>query len=168
MKKTKKLNMFIDIIYDKMESRSIFSKWFNYFKMKRFKKTLSTCSPSFHIIWQIADFIKYAEHLFFYENNIKNSLYSSNSYSDGENGFKIKDKNVIITVKVNKVSGKVTLQIEYLNASSSSKKVSTTMEFVNNVWVEDHSKYDEILLENVIRIIYKHVFELFDELYSSM
>ena len=89
MKKTKKLNMFIDIIYDKMESRSIFSKWFNYLKMRRFKKTLSTCSPSFHVIWQIADFIKYAERLFFYENSIKNSLYSSNSYSDGENGFKI-------------------------------------------------------------------------------
>ena len=71
-------------------------------------------------------------------------------------------------MKVNKVYGKVTLQIEYLNSSSSSKKVSTTMEFVNNVWAENHSKYDEILLENVIRIIYKHVFELFDELYSSM
>lgn len=168
MKKTKKLNMFIDIIYDKMESKSIFSKWFNYLKMKRFKKTLSMCSPSFHIIWQIADFIKYAERLFFYENNIKNSLYSSNSYTDEENGFKIKDKNVIITVKVNKISGKVTLQIEYLNSSSSSKKVSTTMEFVNNVWVENHSKYDEILLENVIKIIYRHVFKLFDELYSSM
>ena len=168
MKKAKKLNMFIDIIYEKMEARTIFSKWIVYFKMKRFKRVLSTCSPSFHVIWQIADFIKYAERLFFYDNSTKNLLYSSSNYADGENGFKIKDKDVAIIVKVNKMSGKVTLYIEYLNSSNSSKKISTTMEFVNNVWVEDHSKYDEILLENVIRIIYKHVFKLFDELYASM
>lgn len=168
MKKTKKLNMFIDIIYEKMECRSVFSKFFNYLKMKRFKRILLTSSPSFYTIWQISDFIKYAERLFFYSNNIKNALYSSTDYVDGENGFKIKDKNVIVTVKVYKVSAKVTLQIDYINSSTSLKKIPTSMEFVNNVWVEDHTKYDEILLENVIRIIYKYVFELFDELYHSM
>lgn len=168
MKKTKKLNMFIDIIYEKMECRSILSKFFNYIKMKRFKSKLLISSPSFHVIWQISDFIKYAERLFFYDNNVKNALYSSTNYADGENGFKIKDKNVIITVKVYKISAKVTLQIEYINSSTSIKKTPVVMEFVNNVWVEDHTKYDEILLENVIRIIYKHVFVLFDELYHSM
>ena len=38
-----------------------------------------------------ADFIKIAERVYFYENIKNGNIYSSSSYTSGENGFHIKD-----------------------------------------------------------------------------
>lgn len=161
--KTKRnnMNIFLKYIYNKPSN--IIKLFFYKFKMKKFRRDILRSSPSFIILWQMADFIKYAERIFFYSNNLSDSLYSSDDYEHNRNGFKVNNKeyDVTITIKLYKETSKVALEI-----SRGKNKKTTTMYFIHEQWDKEPTVYDEMLLEQSIKIINCEIIKLFDECYN--
>ena len=158
-------NMFIDKIYGK-KKKSFFG-FITYIiyerKIKRFKKKILEMSPSFDVLWQMANFIKLSEEIFFYDNNIENKLYSSRMYTYRENGFKINDGSSVIVIKLYDERKKVSLEVKRNNGAELVSKYT----FKNSNWDTDPTVYDEMVLEQVIKSINKHIIELFDICYKS-
>lgn len=156
-------NMFISMIYGAMAFswRKCFKYWKYKRDLKKFEKNIINGSPTFDILWQMADFIKYAEKLFFISNTQKDELYSSPNYSVGQNGFKVNDyaRRIKITVKLitEYNNNKVYLEIEGMDTSSG----KTFMSFTNNDWDKSPTCYDEILLDTAIESINLNIISLF-------
>lgn len=173
MAKTKSmnsLNMFMKYIYDKepFNIMNIFKYWMHKRSVKKFKKDIYEGSPSFNVLWQMADFIKLAESVFFYKNSQKETtfgLYSSRNYAIGTNGFRVTDssKGLRVTIKLYNESRKVLLEIEYLN-SDIAKQI---MSFTDNDWDVTPTAYDEMLLDQVIKSINASIINLFNHCYDQ-
>lgn len=160
-------NVFINTIYDKVKPS--FRTLFKYLKHKKAKekliKTINNGSPSFGLLWKMADFIKYSEELFFYDNSTKNEdigLYSSRGYSPGCNGFKINDNDCWITIKLFSESQKTVVELE----RKFGEHYKTNMTFVNDMWDSENTIYNEMILEQIIKIINKRVIMLFEWCYN--
>lgn len=160
-------NIFMNIIYKKVNKS--FKNFFKYKKhaksVKKFRKRILEGSPSFGLLWKMADFIKLAEIVFFYNNSIKNEefgLFSSKKYSYGENGFRISTKECIIVLKLFSDSQKVMLEIERKGGDGN----KTSLSFIENEWITEPSIYDEMLLEQIIKIINEKIIKLFDYCYD--
>lgn len=161
------INVFMDYIYKKDIYKSInFLKFINHKRqVKKFKKSIYSGSPSFNILWQMSDFIKHAEFVFFYDNSVKNSeigLYSSKNYQDGTNGFKLLSQDCDITIKLFWDSKSVILEI----ARNKGDKVKTILNFKDEQWVANPSIYEEMALEQVIKLINDRILKLFDFCYN--
>ena len=77
----------------------------------------------------------------------------------GTNGFKLKDDNtgVILVVKLISDTQKVIVDIERQRGN----KLKNTMTFVNNNWQDsNYTAYDEMMLEQVIKIINSKIITL--------
>lgn len=166
----KNINMFIKHIYNKEQFR--FFNLFKYLKHKRivkkFKKDINEGSPSFNVLWQMADFIKLAESVFFYKNNQKNTefgLFSSKNYTSGTNGFRVTDdKNGLrATIKLINDNKQLLLEVEYMNSDIPNK----CLYFKNNEWDCTPTIYEEMLLEQVIKAINSSILRLFDSCYNK-
>ena len=127
-------------------------------ELKKFKKTLNEGSPSFGVLWSFADFIKYAEVIFFFNNVKKNYLYSSDGYEPGNNGFRISSEEYIITVKLYTESQVVAIEIEYPQTT----RRPINYKFKNGDWVDEPDNYDILLIDRVINIINKTMIGLID------
>ena len=138
-------NVFMEPIYKK--SNRLFgipSKRF----LNKTIKFLRITMPNFALFWQIADFIKILEKVFFYNNSISNSMYSSLNYADCENGFKFKNDDVSITVKLYEDSEKIAIDIHRLKGNE--LKSSMIFDSKKNTKL---SKIDSALLESTINCI---------------
>lgn len=136
-------------------------------EIKRIKKNIIKRSPSFDELWELSDFIKMAENVFFYDNSLSNNdicLFSSDNYQDGMNGFKLTTKEVDIIIKLYKSSNTVSIGINRKNGS----KIKTLMDFKNNDWKTEPSIYDEMLLELIIKEINKKTIMLFEYCYNLL
>ena len=141
------VNMFMDVV-DKSIPFSFknMRKYFNYKKkLKAFKRKISNGSPSFAVLWEFADFIKYSEIIFGFD---KTGLYSSTEYKPGQNGFKISDSKRIIIVKL--FSDTQTVAIDIDNVSTKKKNNYT---FENNEWIKEPDEYDLFYINIIIQII---------------
>lgn len=159
-------NIFMDLIYDKCKlTPKTFIKYLKHkTKVKKFRKTILNCSPSFNVLWNIADFIKLAEEIFMYDNNIDNKdlyLFSSRNYNNGENGFIFNGTEVSIAIKLFSATNTVLLEIKRKTGS----KIKTLLSFENNQWGQNPSFKEEIILESVIEKITSNIIELFDRCY---
>ena len=165
--KGQKSNLFINIIYEKNPLSNIFMKFIHKWKVKRFKQSLSKSSPDFNMLWSMADFIKLAEELFFY-NNISSvcddtiGLYSSRSYKLNENGFKLCTSEYTLVIKLYGNSRRTVLELE----RNTNVLLKSKLSFKNNEWEEEPNVDSEILLEILIRDIIKHILNLFDFCYD--
>lgn len=166
----KGINMFMKHIYDKEPFK--LSNLFKYLKhrraVKKFKKNISEGSPSFNVLWQMADFIKLAETIFFYKNTQKDSefgLYSSKNYAAGSNGFRVTDieNGLRVTIKLFNESKQLLLEIEYMYSDNPKNYLT----FEDNDWDSVHTIYDEMLLEQVIKSINNNILKLFDSCYNK-
>ena len=157
-------NMFINMIYGK-KKKSVFG-FLGYLlykrKVNKFRNKILEISPSFEVLWEMSNFIKLAEEIFFYDNNVDGSLYSSRSYRDGENGFKINDICTVI-VKLYEDKKRVNLEIKHNNGVELLSRYS----FKDSEWTTDPTIYDEMVLEQIIKIINKHIIDLFDMCYRA-
>ena len=135
---------------------------FKYFKFKlefrKFKKTINEGSPSFGVLWSFADFIKYSEIIFFFNNTKKNYLYSSDGYEPGHNGFRISSEEYIITVKLYTESQTVAIEIEYPKTAHR----AVSYKFKSGSWENEPDNYDILLIDRVINIINKTMINLVD------
>lgn len=158
------INIFINLINKKTLCKGLFKKIFHKLEVRRFRKTIYEGSPSFVVLWNFADFIKYAEEIFFIENDNseKIGVYSSRNYKSGQNGFKVTTHNVVVTVKLFNSSCSVAIDIGYRNSERHHQ-----FSFKNEEWVNEPSVYDEMLLEEVIKIINWQMLNLFDECYDK-
>lgn len=167
---SKKINMFMEHIYGKQQFK--LSNLFQYLKhrkaIKKFKKDIGEGSPSFNVLWQMADFIKLAESVFFYKNTQKDSefgLYSSRNYTAGSNGFRVTDaeNNLRVTIKLFSETKQLLLEVEYIGGDHPKEYLS----FKDNDWDCPPSIYDEMLLEQVIKSINHNILRLFDSCYNK-
>lgn len=158
-------NMFMNIIKEAIPFS--FKSLFKYIrfksKLKKIKKNINNGSPSFGVLWFFADFIKYAERIFFYDNSKTSSfgLYSSDGYELGSNGFRITDtksNEYIITIKLFSETQKVGIDIECLKGN----KIKQYYTFINNEWIEDPDEYDLLLIDRIISIINHNMISLLD------
>ena len=168
MSNIKSPNTFMNIISEK-NSKGIFKRLAHRIKLHKFRKTILEGSPSFGLLWKMADFIKIAEIVFFYNNthtlDSEFTIYSSKEYMAGTNGFKLRDDNagVILLVKLISDTQKVIVDIERQRGN----KFKNTMTFVENKWQDNnYTAYDEMLLEQVIKIINTKIIALFDHCYE--
>lgn len=141
-----------------------FSIWhpFKYFKYrssyKSFKKRINYGSPSFGVLWSFADFIKYAELIFMFDNVKTNGLYSSPDYVPMQNGFKIHTPDVNILVKLYSETQRVGIDI----SRNTGGKIKSNYTFENNQWTSEPDDYDIMLLDRVISIINNRMLWLLD------
>ena len=168
MSNMKTPNIFMNIISEKNPKGFIF-KWAHKIKFHKFRKMILEGSPSFGLLWKMADFIKIAEVVFFYNNthslDSEFAIYSSKEYMAGTNGFKLKDDKTscIIVIKLISDTQKVIVDIERQHGN----KLKNTLVFVDNKWQDtNYTAYDEMLLEQVIKIINSKIIALFDHCYS--
>lgn len=165
----KKLNIFMEMIYNKVNYTvfSLFKSIRYERKVKKFRKTILNCSPSLDLLWDMAEFIKLAEVTFFYDNSLKNSefgLYSSRNFTPAQNGFKVYiPSQCRITVKLFSDEQRVCVEIERLKGEGG----KTILSFINGDWEENHTVYDEMLLEQVIKFITAKIIYLFDYCYEN-
>lgn len=161
-------NLFMKMIYEKpkLSLKNIFKYWKHKREVKKFRNDILKGSPSFGLLWKTATFIKLAEIVFFYDNSTTNTeigLFSSNNYSIGENGFKIIDEKCTITIKLISESQRVLLEVN----RNFGGKFRSSMSFMDNKWEGDPEAYDEMLLEELIKIINKKIVMLFDWCYNK-
>lgn len=161
-------NVFMSMIYNKVNLS--FKTFFKYFKQKRrvkkFRKDILDGSPSFGLLWKMADFIKYAEEVFFYDNSTKNTefmLFSSRGYIPGENGFKINHPECFIIIKLYSDIQRVVIEMSRTKGSG----LKNIMAFSNEQWEGEPTAFDEMLLEQLIKIINSSIISLFDYCYSK-
>lgn len=169
-KSMKGINMFMKHIYSKEQFK--LQNLFKYIKHKRavkkFKKDIDDGSPTFNVLWQMADFIKLAESIFFYKNTQKDSefgLYSSRNYATGSNGFRVTDTNscLRVTIKLFNENKQLLLEVEYMGSDNPKKYLS----FTDNEWDSTPTVYEEMLLEQVIKCINYNILRLFDSCYAK-
>ena len=160
----KNINIFMRYINDKVPYRYFLRRIIHNISVYRFKRNILNGSPSFNILWQMADFVKLSERIFFYNNNTEGLIYYSNNYATGENGFIARDDGVKIIVKLYRDTKKVTVDIWRLSGSNA----KTILTFTQDEWDNTPTVYDEMLLELVIKIINHNVIYLFNKCYSKM
>lgn len=163
---SKSTNTFMNLIYEKVKLTpfNIFKYLSHRRKLKKFRKHILNCSPDFSLLWRMADFIKYAEEIFLYDNAQKNGhLYSSRGYTAGQNGFRITDETKIITVKLYSDTQRVILELKRQIGS----KLDTSLSFTADNWDDPPSAYEEMLLEQLIDCITTEILKLFDECYNK-
>lgn len=166
-KYNKSANEFINVIQEKTKF-SIF-KIIPYIKyrrkLKNFKKEILNGSPDFYTLWIMADFIKLAEYIFFYNNSIKDEeigLYSSKGFIPGQNGFKVHTKECTIVIKLFSETEKVVVELER-NTGERDKSVQS---FIKGKWETKPDTYNEMLLEQTIKIINSSILNLFNWCYD--
>lgn len=162
------MNIFMQYIYKKINMNffNIIHYMIHIYKINKFKKEIHNGSPGFDVLWQMADFVKLSEMVFCYDNSIDNKdigLYSSRNYQNGTNGFRIIEENYDITIKLFSKSKEVALEIN----RSRGEKLKTAISFKDNKWKDNHDKYDEMLLEQVIELINTKILLLFDYCYNA-
>lgn len=162
--KKKSDNVFVDMLYQRHYKKGL-SKFLYDIKIRRFFKKMKKSSPDFNMLWNIADFITVAELGFEYDNNsiqyryTDEKLFSSKDFKRGENGFKIYSDAFTVTIKLySNKNNKVSLEVARRYGSNA----SSFMSFTNNDWDgETYSIMNEIILEQVIRLINERVYKLF-------
>lgn len=144
-------NIFMVQVRDAMKFS--FKNFFKYFKsrnkLKKFKKKIMEGSPSFGVLWNFAEFVQYAELIYFYDNSKTSRVYSSNAYNPTQSGFKITTQEFIIVVKLYSDSKRVGIDIEHLNGN----RVKTNYTFENDEFIQEPDEYDVLLLDNIIEEI---------------
>ncbi len=157
-----------------------FHKWYEFFKYYKqllaLMKKLDKYKFDFDFLWECADFIKFAETIFHYPNNLKWNiiprdligLYSSQTYEKYTNGFKMcinmdtsqsRTTERVATIKLNKNHKYVALEIveyEFYEPVSTmsdlpkkyDKNIIAFYEFENGEWITKQSPSDgeELLL----------------------
>lgn len=155
-------NIFMQQVRDAMNF-SIFHpfKYLRYSKKrKEFKKRILTGSPSFGVLWYFAEFIKFCEIIFFYDNSTTNGVYSSNKYDLCTNGFRINYPDAIITIKLYSDSQTVSMDIE----NRAGNKIKTNYVFENNGWTKEPDAYDILHIDNIINIINRTMIRFMDRM----
>ena len=140
--------------------------WRNCFKYLKYKKKLNKFirsldegSPSFGVLWNFADFIKYSEFVFFYDNCKTSNLFSSIGYAPGENGFKISEEDYTIIVKLFSDSQRVGIDIE----NKKGNKLKKNYTFEKNEWIEEPDEYDILFIDRIISIINRHMITMLND-----
>lgn len=164
---TASTNVFMNIIYEKVKltPKTIFKYIKHRRKLKKFMKDIDLGSPSFGLLWKMADFIKASEEVFFYDNSTKNTefmLFSSRGYIPGENGFKINHPECFIVVKLFSDTERVVVEIERTHGD----RLKSRLAFIGEQWEGEPTLHDEMLLEQIIKIINSSMLNLFKHCYD--
>lgn len=152
------MNIFMQQIYAKKRFGLI-----QYFKYRKFVKSLRKVMPNFGMLWQIADFIKLLEQVYFYDNGITSTekLFSSLKYKDGENGFIVRSEGSNIIFKLFEEDQLIVVELE----RKFGNKLKSSMRFYEE---RDSrlNKNDEMLLSNIIDTTMDAVISVLKEYYK--
>ena len=158
-----KSNMYMQEVERKYLGKNPIKRFFNRMKHKKFLKKISDMSHSIGTLWFFCDFIKLAELIYFFDNKKNSYIYSSSSYSYGENGFIINDEknnNVVIKCKLFSDDQKILIEVKRTNGSN----MITEFSYSNNEWNFNKfdSEYSNVLVDNTLGIINKAIVYLID------
>lgn len=140
----------------------------HYYSFLEFIDSLVNTSPSFQDLWDIAEFIEQLEYTYFYNNSLDSDIHTKNFASTRTNkGFDINYKDSIsnnkvnIKCKLNIIDQKITIEVK----RNSNPNDVTTMVFKDEKWVSYKNDTDEVLLDNIIRIIWDKFIKLIKPYY---
>ena len=153
-------NRFVSILY-KIESANNIFKKIKYIKeFKNIKKSLLKGSPDIITIREMSNFIKCAEFIYNYKNNIDSRIYSSKRYSASSYGFVITKDDLILSLKANFNNMTVIIQLK----KSYDENYAISYTFENNEWTKDDVGIVDIaLVDRCIGLINNEFVELLDE-----
>jgi hypothetical protein len=134
-----------------------------YFKHKNFVNTLYNGSPSFGTLWQMADFVKTAEIVYFYDNNSNMPIYSSNGYLPGQNGLKFEVEDATIIYKLYSDDQRVVLHIQRKKGN----KITDEFTFEGDQWTTEFTEFDDLLVDYVIQNTMTIFIEFFEHYYKN-
>lgn len=160
-------NIFIDIIYSKV-NRS-FKHPIKYLKhrikLNKFKRYINGVSPDFNLLLEMANFVKIAEVVFMYDNrkDTPNKLFSDQYYKGDRNGFSIRTDECYVSISLREQNRNVSVELVRTNGNH----LKTVQTFKDSEWVTKQTMFNELLLEQTIRIIDKAILELFDWCYRK-
>lgn len=153
-------NRFVSILY-KIESANNIFKKIKYIKeFKNIKKSLLKGSPDIFTIKEMSNFIKCAEFIYNYKNNMDSRIYSSKRYSANSYGFVITKDDLILSLKANFNNMTVIIQLK----KSYDENYAISYTFENNKWTKDDVGIVDIaLVDRCIGLINNEFVELLDE-----
>lgn len=152
------LNRFMDQVESKYIGKNPILRLISRIKLNKFCRTILKGSPGLGLMWFFADFIKLAERIYFFNVDKDKGIYSSRSYSAGENGFIINDKEHELKINIKLYSDDNIVKVEVKRNNGTN--MTTNFEFDNGQWAESRENYDEVLVDNIIGIINSHMVAL--------
>lgn len=158
-------NVFMSWVENKVPKtwKTWFKAWKYNRRYEKFKREFIRSSPDFIRMWQICEFVKLAEKIYFYNNSRDNIILSSNGYAPGSNGFVIETDDVSITVKLTMDIHKIVMEIKRKKGNLTKPTVYT---FIEGDWTDDHDTSDELLVDFVTSIIVDHTVMVLDWCYN--
>lgn len=153
-------NRFVSILY-KIESANNIFKKIKYIKeFKNIKKSLLKGSPDIITIREMSNFIKCAEFIYNYKNNMDSRIYSSKRYSASSYGFVITKDDLILSLKANFNNMTVIIQLK----KSYDENYAISYTFENNEWTKDDVGIVDIaLVDRCIGLVNNEFVELLDK-----
>ena len=140
----------------------------HYKEFCNFMDSLKHTSPSFQDLWDISDFLNIIEYTYFYDNTRQSELWSDGNIANGKTRFNIiKDKNTEISCTLNETDNHITITIKRPKIDKTPQQVLAELSFENGKWVSYKTEYDEILLDNVISIIWDKFYWLVFKYYTE-
>lgn len=155
------MNSYMEAIEKKYVGHNIFRRYISWLRFRKFQTKIIKQSHSIGSLWMFADFIKIAERVYFYENTKSGDIYSSSSYTSGENGFHIKDplERVEIHCKLYSDDQAIVFEVKRINGGS----IVNEVRFQGGEWTygKGHD-YNEVLVDNIIGIVNNAIITVLD------
>ena len=137
----------------------------HYYSFQELKDQLQHTSPGFQDLWDISDFLNIIEYTYFYDNTRESGFWSDGEFGNGKTRFTIieEDHNMEITCTLDEKDQHIIISMKKNNSNA---KVAE-LEFKNGKWASYRTDYDEILLDNIISIIWDRFIPLVSKYYEK-
>lgn len=161
------MNRFIKWIWDarNIDEKNRKQAKKHYYSFSDTMDQLKHSSPGFQDLWDISDFLNIIEYTYFYNNTRESGFWSDGEFGVGKTRFNIidKDHNMEINCTLDEKDQHITISMKKVESNS---KVAE-LEFKNGQWASYRTEYDDILLDNIISIIWDKFIPLVYKYYKK-
>ncbi len=139
----------------------------HYYSFLDYMNQLEKSSPGFQELWDISDFLNIIEYTYFYDNTKASGFWSDGEFGIGKTRFNIIKNNIEIVCTLDEKDTHITLTVKKLSPDKNSSSKVAELEFKNGQWASYKTEYDEILLDNIISIIWDKFIPLVERYYDD-
>lgn len=141
------------------------------FKVWRFKRKLLNSKFDFKTLWEFADFIKFSEFVYGYNNDVNTyldneiALFSSRNYNSSENGLKAHTKKYDIIVKLIKGKSNSTVFIEIRRTFAN--ELTSYIEISEDGNLSNNTIENQLMIKQITSIVNARMLKLFTFCYNK-
>ena len=159
------MNKFIKWIWDarNIDEKNRKQAKKHYYSFLNAMEQLNHSSPGFQDLWDISDFLNIIEYTYFYNNTKESGFWSDGEFSNGKTRFNIINNDIEIVCTLDEKDQHIIISVKRVNTSS---KIAE-LEFKLGQWASYKTEYDDILLDNIISIIFDKFIPLVTSYYKK-